>query len=109
MRRILFIVAVIYTLTVLADGVSTILMMNVETPSNIEVVETHPLGYPNCLITIVLYPTPFLITGLICVKMKSKPYLVLSLTTLLVLILAMLIMRTVAAVANNIEIINTFV
>jgi len=107
-RGLFLIVAVIYALCVLADSVTTILCMNLN--PYVTVIETHSWGYPNCLIANVLYVLPFLTVGLVFLKIKSEklqtPILLLSL--FLTGILARLILSTLAAVANNIGIINVY-
>lgn len=94
---------IVFTLLVAADCVSTIMLFSVlkpQLPSTIALVETNPLGYPLCLINILIYPIPTLLVAYGISRVKRE-MLFWMLTGLLIGVLLPFCHKTLGAVTNN--------
>jgi len=73
MSKIGFYISVLFTVLVIIDYASTILVFSLQPqlPDTL-LVEQNPLGYPLCLINIILNPTPFLLASYGILRVKNQ-------------------------------------
>ena len=98
MRKLAFYFSIFFAFSVVLDMASTVLVFSIPGASKL-VFETHPLGYPGCLVSL-LVPIPFL---LVTYKISKINHVALRvfLTWLLIPLLLQLSMLHVQAALGN--------
>jgi len=104
MRKLVYVMPIVWTLLIAADMVTTIILFSFVGPqSGIVLAEKNPLGYPLCLINILVYSIPCFV-GAYGISRVKRETLFWVLTAMLIGFLIPFCVKTLAAVTNNVGI-----
>lgn len=98
MRKLVFVIAVLYTLCIAIDMTSTVLVFSQFPNSPIK--ELHPWGYPLCLFNLIVYPVPAFLICYGIARVKNLTLCV-ALASLLMGVLTVLSIGPLRAASSN--------